>query len=510
MNTLENNSEESPFAAEVDQLLSKMTLEEKIGQMTQIDFSVISIPEGQESENPVDHAKLEEAIHRYHVGSILNTPTTPNNQAQPIETWRKVLSEIEQATALTRLKIPVIYGIDAIHGANYTQNAVLFPQAINMAATFNPGLSFQEGEITAREVRTTGQHWNFAPVMDMGRQPLWPRLWETYGEDVHLASVMGAAYIKGHQGNDFSAPDKAPTCLKHYVGYSFPINGLDRTPAWIGERMLREYFLPSFEAGIKAGAPTIMINSAEVDGIPGHANHHYLTTILRGELGFKGFTVSDWEDIKRLYTRDKLAASPKEAVKIAVMAGVDMSMVPFDFSFYDDLLELVNAGEVPLSRIDEAVKRILTVKYQVGLFDAGHKPLPVENNFATAEAKSVNLQAARESIVLAKNSDQILPLKRDAKILVTGPTANSLSVMNGGWTITWQGNAENLYPKDKLTVLQAIQKRAKGKVDYFNGDIRDDSTAIDKVVAEAKQYDYILLCLGEIALYRNGRKYRVA
>jgi len=404
---------------------------------------------------------------------------------------------VEAAAAKTRLKIPVIYGIDAIHGATYTKNAVLFPQAINMAATFNPELSFKEGEITAREVRASGQHWNFSPVMDIGRQPLWPRLWETYGEDVHLASQMGAAYIKGHQGENFAAPDKAPTCLKHYVGYSFPFNGKDRTPAWIGDRMLREYFLPPFEAGIKAGSPTVMVNSAEVDGIPGHANQHYLNTILRDELGFKGFTVSDWEDIKRLYTRDKLASSPKEAVKIAVMAGIDMSMVPFDFSFYELLLELAKDGEVPIARIDEAVTRILTVKYQSGLFEPDRKLLPIKNNFATDEATAVNRQAARESIVLAKNANHILPLDLHANILVTGPTGNMLSVMNGGWTITWQGDSEELYPKGKLTVFKAIKQKSKGKVTYLSGEIRDDANAIDKVASAAKNYDYVLLCLGE-------------
>ncbi|MFA6163251.1 MAG: glycoside hydrolase family 3 N-terminal domain-containing protein [Methylobacter sp.] len=480
----------------VKHLLSQMTLEEKAGQMTQVDITVIGALDGQHADNPIDQSKLEDALLNHHVGSILNTPFTPDNKAQPIETWRKMMKTIQDTSSKTRLKIPVIYGIDAIHGATYTQNSVLFPQAINMAATFNSELAFKEGEITAREVRASGQHWNFSTVMDIGRQPLWPRLWETFGEDVHLASVMGTSYIKGHQGDDFSAADKLPTCLKHYVGYSYPLNGKDRTPAWISERMLREYFLPTFEAGVKAGSPTVMVNSAEVDGIPGHANYQYLTTILRGELGFKGITVSDWEDIKRLYTRDKLAASPKEAVKIAVMAGIDMSMVPFDFSFYDLLVELVKSGEVPMSRIDEAVSRILTVKYQAGLFDP--KPLlPVEGNFATAEAIETNRQAARESIVLAKNDHNILPLKKDARILVTGPTANLLSVMNGGWTITWQGDTESLYPQEKLTVFEAVQKKATGKVTYVGGDSFDTPIDIQKVVDESKNHDVILLSLGE-------------
>ena len=481
----------------VEELLAKMTLEEKIGQMTQIDFSVIGAPVGQNLDAPIDKARLEDAVIAHHVGSILNTPTTPQNKAQSIEMWREITQSVQAVSAKSRLKIPVIYGIDAIHGATYTKNAVLFPQAINMAATFNPELSFKEGEITARELRASGLQWNFSPVMDIGRQPLWPRLWETYGEDVHLASMLGASYIKGHQGDDFSASNKALTCLKHYVGYSFPINGKDRTPAWISERMLREYFLPTFEAGIKAGSPTIMVNSGEVDGIPGHANYHYLTTILRGEMGFKGFTLSDWEDIKRLYTRDKLATSEKEAVKIAVMAGIDMSMIPMDFSFYDLLLELVKSGEVPITRIDEAVSRILQVKFEAGLFEPDNKMLSIEGNFATPEAIATNGQAARESIVLAKNDNHILPLKKDANILVTGPTANLLSAMNGGWTITWQGDDESLYPKNQLTVFKAIEKKSNGKVTYIEGSSFTDEIDINRVIEAAKNHDTIVLCLGE-------------
>ncbi len=481
----------------VGHLLAQMTLEEKIGQMTQIDFSVISVENGQDIDNPIDMVKLEEAIFQKHVGSILNAPSTPNNKAQTFEKWRKITQVIRDVSAKSRLKIPVIYGIDAIHGATYTQNAVLFPQAINMAATFNPELSFKEGEITGRQVRASGLDWNFSPVMDIGRQPLWPRLWETYGEDVHLASSMGSAYINGLQGDDFSASGKVPGCLKHYVGYSYPLNGKDRSPAWIGERALREYFLPPFEAGIKAGASTIMINSSEVDGIPGHANYHYLTTILRKELGFKGFTVSDWEDIKRLYSRDKLAATPKEAVKMAVMAGVDMSMVPFDYSFYDLLLELVNTKEVPVARIDEAVSRILRVKYQSGLFDKKLTETELTQAVATEQDLAVNRQAAQESIILAKNAKQILPLPKSASLLVTGPAANLLSVMNGGWTITWQGDKEQLYPQDKLTLLKALQQKTAGKVTYVGGNAFSDEINIEQAVTESANHDYVILALGE-------------
>ena len=481
----------------IQTLLAQMTLEEKVGQMTQIDFSVISVENGQFADDPIDRGKLRDAILHHHVGSILNTPTTPNNQTQPIEKWRRMTQIIRETVAETRLNIPLIYGIDAIHGATYTENAVLFPQAISMAATFNPDLSFKAGEIAAREVKASGLDWNFSPVMDIGRQPLWPRLWETYGEDVYLSSVMGEAYIKGHQSDDMAAADKAPTCLKHYVGYSYPLNGKDRSPAWIGERALREYFLPGFAAGIEAGAPTVMINSAEVDGIPGHANHQYLTTILRGELGFKGFTVSDWEDIIRLHTRDKMAASPREAVKMAVMAGVDMSMVPFDYSFYHLLLDLVKTGEVPQARIDEAVSRILRVKIQSGLFERRDSALAVEGQFATAEAVAINRQAAQEAIILAKNSNDLLPLKKNVSILVTGPTANLLSVMNGGWTITWQGDAEHLYPKHHPTLLQAIRQKTSGQVTYVGGQRFSDEINIEQAVTEARKHDVVLLALGE-------------
>ncbi len=493
------NAQETSEVVEnrIQSLLAQMTLEEKVGQMTQVDFSVISVENGQIAEDPIDRGKLRDAILQHHVGSILNTPTTPNNQTQPIEKWRRLTQIIREAVAETRLKIPLIYGIDAIHGATYTENAVLFPQAISMAATFNPELSFKEGEIVAREVKASGLDWNFSPVMDIGRQPLWPRLWETYGEDVHLSSVMGEAYIKGHQGDDMAAADKAPTCLKHYLGYSYPLNGKDRSPAWIGERALREYFLPGFAAGIKAGAPSVMINSAEVDGIPGHANYQYLTTILRGELGFKGFTVSDWEDIIRLYTRDKMAASPREAVKIAVMAGVDMSMVPFDYSFYDLLLDLVKTGEVPLARIDEAVSRILRVKIQSGLFERKEPALPVAGQFATPEAVAINRQSAQEAIILAKNANNQLPLKKDVSILVTGPTANLLSVMNGGWTITWQGDAEHLYPKNHSTLLEAIKQKTSGQVTYIGGQRFSDEINIEQAVTEARKHDVVVLALGE-------------
>lgn len=482
----------------VKELLGKMSVEEKIGQMTQITLQAVSKTQGtKNTSHELDLQKLDEAITKYHVGSILNV----YDVAHSIEYWHEVITKIQDIAAKkTNLGIPILYGIDAIHGATYTKGATLFPQAINMAATFNPWLMKKSGEITALEVRASGIPWDFYPVMDIGRQPLWPRFWETFGEDVFLASSIGSSYIEGAQGNNIGAPNKIATCLKHYLGYSFPINGKDRTPAWISERMMREYFLPTFEAGIKAGAKTIMINSSEVDGIPMHSDYHWLTEVLRGELNFKGFTVSDWEDIIRLYTRDKVAVSPKDAVRMAVMAGVDMSMVPYDFSFYNYLLELVNEGSVPMTRIDEAVSRILTVKFELGLFENPYPDQSLIKKFATIQSSDINLQAAHESIVLTKNEDGVLPLSKKIKILVAGPTANLLSVMNGGWTISWQGDEESLYPQEKLTVLEAVQKKVgSNNVIYepgttFNSEI-DIKTAVDK----AAGVDAVILCLGEKA-----------
>lgn len=481
----------------VKDLLSQMTLEEKVGQMTQVTLQVVSKKQGTKNQHhEIDEAKLEEAILKYHAGSILNV----YDVAHEPEYWHEVITKIQDITRKTKLKIPVIYGIDAIHGATYTKGATLFPQALAVASTWNKNIAKRIGEITSIETRASGIPWNFYPVMDIGRQPLWPRLWETFGEDVFLASELGVNYIKGAQGDDISRQDKLATCLKHYVGYSFPINGLDRTPAWISERMMREYFLPSFEAGILAGSPTIMVNSAEVDGIPGHANYHLLTEVLRNELRFKGFVVSDWEDIKRLYTRDRVASSPKEAVRLAVMAGVDMSMVPYDYSFYELLVQLVKEGEVPMKRIDEAVSRILSVKFQLGLFENPFPNKDLLKNIATEEHKQANLNAARESIILAKNDDDFLPLKKDKKVFVTGPTANMLSPLNGGWTITWQGNEESLYPQEKNTILEAIKSKVgESNVNYIEGCSFDADINSNDAFMEATNSDVIVLCLGEPA-----------
>jgi beta-glucosidase len=482
----------------VKEVLSKMSLEEKVGQMTQVAIGVVSKPNnGQIDKHEIDPVKLEEAILKYHVGSILNV----EGSAYSLSHWHEIISSIQDvATKKSRLKIPILYGIDAVHGANYTRDATVFPQAIAQAAAWDQDLCRKIGEVTAVEVRASGIPWNFYPVMDIGRNPLWPRLWETFGEDVYLASLLGKEYIVGQQGDNYGAEDKIATCLKHYVGYGYPLNGKDRTPAWIPERILREYFLPPFEAGIEAGAPTVMANSSENNGIPVHSDKFLLTDLLRNELKFKGFVVSDWEDIKRLYSRDRVADSPKEAVRMAVMAGVDMSMVPSDFSFYDYLLELVKEGSVPVSRIDEAVTEILKLKFELGLFENPYPNKKLVSKFACKEYTDFNLDVAREVMTLLKNDKNVLPLDKKLKVLVTGPTANSLSMFNSGWTITWQGDVEALYPKNKLTVLQAIQEKiGKTNVTYVPGVAIDKEIDIKAAIDAAKSVDAAIVCLGEKA-----------
>ncbi len=482
------------------ELLARMTLEEKVGQMTQVAIDVVTAsPRAPGGWQNLDRDKLRTAILKYHVGSILNV----SGSAYALENWHEIITQIQDlARKESRLGIPVIYGIDAVHGANYTTGATIFPQSLSMAATWNRELMKRNAEITAYEVRASGIPWNFNPVLDVGRQPLWPRLFETFGEDPYLASEMGMAYIKGQEGdrNDVSHKEKVASCLKHYLGYSFPHTGKDRTPAYIPENLLRENFLPTFKAAIEAGAHTVMINSSEINGVPLHASHHYLTEVLRNELGFKGLAVSDWQDIINLYTREKVADSPKEAVRQAVMAGVDMSMVPLDFSFYDYLLELAKEGSVPLSRIDEAVSRILRLKMALGLFENPYPDKSLQAQFGSPAFRKVALQAAQEALVLLKNKDNLLPLARGTKILVAGPTADKLSVLNSGWTITWQGNDESLYPKDRDNILQAVQKKfGNDNVTFVAGTNFKEELDIAAAVKAAQQAQVVVLCLGEEA-----------
>src|SRR5436190_8679253 len=433
-NTVRAAGPQRDYSQRIEALLKRMTLEEKVGQMTQLTINMIV--NGQDQNIQIGPAKLDKAIVRYGVGSILNV----YDQALTPDKWYDVIGQIQTAAKKTRLGIPVLYGIDSIHGANYIRGSTLFPQEIGMAATWNPELMKRATEIAAMETRAAGIPWSFSPVLDIGRQPLWPRFYETFGGDPYLAKVMGVAFVRGMEGSDVASQDHVATSLKHYMGYSFPLTGRDRTPAWIPENYLREYFLPTFDAAVKAGARTVMVNSAEINGIPGHINHHVLTDLLRDELGFNGFVVSDWEDIKKLVTIWRIAATEKEATRMSIMAGIDMSMVPLDYSFVDLLIALVKEGAVPQSRIDEAVRRILKVKFELGLFENSMPNPALKSKIGLPESRQAALQAARESMTLLKNANNLLPLAKTAKVLVTGPTADSLVSLNNGWTYVWQGS----------------------------------------------------------------------
>lgn len=498
-----NKSPESELDKKVDSLVKQMTLEEKVGQMTQITLAVVSKGPIDKPTMPqqIDTNKLKEAILKYHVGSILNVI----NHAYSREHWYEIMEQIKKVSDESRLKIPVLYGIDAIHGANYTLGATLFPQEIGMAATWEPKDVEKAAEITAYETRASAIPWVFSPVLGMGKQPLWPRLYETFGEAVYLTRTMGKAIIKGYEGDNIAGKFKVASCMKHYMGYSFPLTGKDRTPAWIPENYLRDYFLPPFADAVKAGSPTLMINSSIVNGIPVHANHHFLTDILRKELHFKGIAVSDWEDIKKLYEVYHYASSEKEAVRIGVMAGVDMSMVPNDFSFEKYLVELVKEGKVPMWRIDEAVKRILRVKFELGIFDHMYYPANDYPEFGSKASQDFSQKMAEESITLLKNKDQVLPLpKKNVKVLITGFGANSMEALNGGWTYTWQGHETDKYTQDKNTILKAIQQKiGKSNVLYTEGTAFDKPVNEQKALNLAKKADYIVVCLGEMAYTEN-------
>ena len=493
----------------VDQLLTQMTLEEKVGQMAQITLDVITKGENQYvSDEPLslNMELVRTALLEYKVGSILNTA---NNRARTPEKWQEVIGQLQEvALKETRLGIPIVYGIDAIHGTTYTAGATFFPQQIGQAASWNRELVRRGAEITAYETRASGIPWNFSPVLDLGRDPRFPRMWETFGEDVFLAAELGKEMIKGYEGaqNDVSNSQKVAACLKHFLGYSVPNSGKDRTPAFIPEPELRERHLPVFQAALKAGVQSVMVNSGLINGVPVHANKALITELLKEELGFSGVVVTDWKDIDNLHSRDKVAATPKEAVKLAINAGIDMSMIPYDFMFCDYLVELVNEGEVPMIRIDDAVRRILNMKEKLGLFDQALPPFADYSDFGSKAFEQTALDAASESITLLKNEEGILPIKEGARVLVTGPNANSMRTLNGGWSYSWQGEKVEEFAQDYNTILEALQsKLGKNKVVHVPGVVYDfegkywEEKIIDIQAAAtaARSADYVVLCLGE-------------
>ncbi len=503
---------QSGVEARVDSLLARMTLEEKVGEMTQLTIGVVGSTRGTpDTVQQVDSVRLDDALLNHHVGSLLNVWDV----ALAPDRWRDLLNTVQRVAARKRVPIPVIYGIDAVHGFNYMTKGTIFPQNIAMAATWNPSLVRREHQITAYETRAVGIPWNFAPVLDLGRQPLWSRFFETFGEDVHLATVLGREAVLGEQRDPRPALDSLFPALprsavtpvadvfvaatgKHFLGYSAPLSGKDRTTALIPDRQLREYYLPTFRAAIDAGLRTIMVNSSDINGVPVHASHEILTDLLRKELAFDGIVVSDWADVDRLYSVHRVASSPKDAVRQAVLAGVDMCMVPTDLSFYDLLIPLVREGAVPMARIDEAVRRILRVKYQLGLFA---NPWPDSLRLARVGSppfQAASRAAAEESITLLKNERAFLPLPKSARVLITGPGAASLVAQFGSWSYTWQGTNTAMYPRDVKTLLDAVRDKVGAqRVTYVRGADFNSELDIADAVAAARTADVVIVALAE-------------
>lgn len=487
----------------VEETLSRMTLDEKIGQMTELSIDVLG--SWKNNEFFLDPEKLHEAIAIYKVGSILNAPGGPT--AQTPEKWEQLISQI-QDISMKEIGIPCIYGLDQNHGTTYTLGGVLFPQNINVGASFNPEIARQSAEITAYETRSANCPWTYSPTVDLTRDPRWSRVWENFGEDPLVNAVMGANQIIGFQGDDPNqiGPYKVATSVKHYLGYGAPRTGKDRTPAYISTSDLREKFFEPFRACIEAGALTVMVNSGSINGRPVHANNELLTKWLKEDLNWDGMIVTDWADINNLYTRECVAADKKEAIEMAINAGIDMSMEPYDLKFCTLLKELVNEGRVTMERIDDATRRILRLKYRLGLFENPNTFKKDYPEFASAKHENIALKSAEESIVLLKNRNDILPLKKGMKILVTGPNANSMRCLNGGWSYSWQGHLTDRFASKYNTIYEAVcDKFGKENIVLEQGVTylpegayyQENDPKIEKAVAAAGDADIVLACIGE-------------
>lgn len=479
----------------VEDLLAKMTLAEKAGQMTQLTIDTIAKGKAYKLDFPLqlNEEKLIEVVQQYAVGSMLNVGPLAHSPSR----WREIMKAIEDQVAKTRLKIPVLYGIDSIHGASYVMGATLFPQQLGLAATWNRDLALKMGEVSAYETKAAGMPWAFSPVLDLGRNPLWPRIWETFGEDVYLAGEMGSATVRGMQGENIGHPHRLAACLKHFLGYGVPLSGRDRTPAYIPARQLAEYHVPPFAKALAAGAATIMINSGEINGIPVHSDRKILTDLLRDELGFTGLVVTDWEDIQYLHSRHRVAETKKEAVRMAIEAGIDMSMVPLDFTFTDYLIELVEEGTISETRVDASVRRILQLKKDLGLFNGMMEPEDHYPMFASAEFKAASLEASRQAMVLCKNENEALPLTKASKVLLCGPAADTLRSLNGGWTYSWQGELTDEQSLPFLTVRGALEQKLGDRLSYEQAASFSEAIDIETAVKAAQDVDAAVVCLGE-------------
>ena len=492
--------------AHIQEWLKKMTLEEKIGQMCEITVDVVTDFPGSKDGFKLSEAMLDTVIGKYKVGSILNVPLSV---AQKKEVWAAAIKQIQEKS-MKEIGIPCIYGVDQIHGTTYTLDGTLFPQGVNMGATFNRGLVRRGAEISAYETKAGCIPWTYAPVVDLGRDPRWPRMWENYGEDCYVNAEMGVEAVKGFQGDDPNhiGEYNVAACMKHYMGYGVPVSGKDRTPSSISRSDMREKHFAPFLAAVRAGALSVMVNSGVDNGMPFHANRELLTEWLKEDLNWDGMIVTDWADINNLCTRDHIAATKKEAVKIAINAGIDMSMVPYEVSFCDYLKELVQEGEVPMSRIDDAVARVLRLKYRLGLFENPYWDIKKYNKFGSEEFARVALQAAEESEVLLKNEGNILPLAKGTKILLAGPNANSMRCLNGGWSYSWQGHLADQCAGAYNTIYESLcNKYGKENIIYEPGVTyapykndnwwEENQPEIEKSVAAASRADVIIACIGE-------------
>ena len=489
--------------AQVEQTLKKLTLEEKIGQMMELVTDLF----GANDKNGVfyiDEHKTDSIFSRYKIGSILNAP---NTCAPTAKQWEKYIEQI-QKISMKRIGIPCVFGLDQNHGSTYTQDGTLFPQNINVAATFNREIARHSAEATAYETRAVSVPWTYSPTVDLGRDARWPRIWENFGEDCYLSSEMGKAMVYGFQGDDPNNIDQyhIATSMKHFMGYGVPWTGKDRTPAYISPANLREKHFAPFLAGLQAGALTVMVNSASVNGMPMHANKEILTGWLKEETGWDGVLITDWADINNLYTREMVAKDKKDALRIAINAGIDMIMEPYSCDACGYLIELVKEGKIPMSRIDDACRRVLRMKYRLDLFKNPTQQLKNYPKFGGEEFAKLALEGATESMVLLKNERNILPLQHGKKILLTGPNANQMRCLDGGWSYTWQGHRAdefagkyntiyeafcNEYGKENVILNQGVTYNEKGK--YWE----ENEPQILGAVAAAKDADVIVACIGE-------------
>ena len=497
-------SRDSEIEAKVEKVLKGMDLTEKVGQMIQLTSSTVTV----QGKPEIDPDKLQKVIGEMKVGSILNTFA---DVAQSKELTAKLVSEI-QKKSMEEIGIPCIYGLDMIHGASYLTDATFFPQEINLAATFNREYARAMGEAMAYETRAAMVPWVFSPVMDLGRNPVWPRHWESFGEDPYLNAEMAVAETKALQGDDPNHIDDkhVAVSVKHYMAYGVPVSGKDRTPALIPENELREKYFRPFKDCLEAGALTLMVNSASINGIPTHANKELLTGWVKDDLDWDGLIVTDWADINNLFERDHVAKDRKQALAMGINAGIDMIMEPYDPSCCTELKEVVEAGMIPMSRIDDAVRRVLRLKFRLGLFDNPTWDVSGLDRFACKEFQDASYAAAVESEVLLKNEGNILPLEYGKRILVTGPNANSMRALNGGWSYTWQGDADR-FAGDYNTIYEALaQKFGERNVVYEPGVTYDETDRwstgawqkentpqIAKAVAAASRVDVVVACIGE-------------